>query len=379
MGYLLTEDEEMIRKVVAEFARDVVDLEAAHDRDRHDRFPTEVLEAASQLGLTAMALPAEEGGAGVTPVAYALAIQELAAVEPSLAALLATHNGMVQRILRHGHDELKAEVLPKLAAGEFGAYLATEEAGGLDKTQLTTTATSDGDKLVLQGAKTWGLGAAGAKHFVILVNLDEAGPTWVYVPADAEGLSLGRNEPLMGLRAAGIRTVYLDDVTVPSSHLLGEPGSGLEHYQNALPWLQVGVAAAIAGAIEGSHRAARDFAETRTQFGQPIGHFQAVSDHITDMELQKRALQALTLEAASHLETGGHQHAAIAKAFSSEIAAPTTRKAIRVQGGTGFMREGGTERFARDVRCLYFVGEPPAIARDRIKRSLLDLEFGVAP
>ncbi len=379
MAYHLSDDEQLIDKMVGEFARDVVGLEAAHDRDRHDRFPTEVLEAAAGLGLTAMGLDAEEGGAGVTPSAFALAVEGVAQVDPSVAAILSVHNGMVLRLLRHATDEVRGEIVPKLVAGEAGAYLATEEAGGSDKTALTTAATPTDDGFVLTGRKTWGLGAAGAKHFVVMAHTPE-GPSMVYVPADAEGVHLGHNEPLMGLRAAGIRTVYFDDVKVPANHLVGDLGSGRELYAAALPWLQVGAAAAIVGAISGAFDAAARFAEQRIQFQQPVGKYQAVSDGVTTMDLQIHAAHALVMEAAAALEGDEPGPAAArAKAFASEIAASMTRQAIRIQGGTGFMREGGTERFARDARCLWFLGETPHMQRDLLKRHLLDIEFEATP
>ncbi len=385
MPYTLSDDEQLIQKTVAEFARDQVGLEAAHERDRHDTFPTEVLEAAAALGLTGMALPAEEGGAGVTPGAYALAVAAVAEVDPSLAAILAVHNGLGLRLLRTGADDLKGEVLPKAVAGEAVACLVTEEAGGSDKGRLTTVAdpeTGDGGGFRLNGRKSWGLAAAGAQHFVVLAHVPDAGPTLFYVPADADGVALGQNEPLLGLRAAGIRSVYFDDVAVPAEHVLGEPGQGLEAYRTALPWLQVGAAAALVGATAGAFEAAARFAEDRVQFKQPIGAYQAVSDGVTSMDLQIAAARALTLEAAGRLDGDPEDaaaHAARAKAFAAETAGPMTRQAIRIQGGTGFMREGGTERFARDVRCLWFLGETPHMQRDTLKRHLLDIDYDAAP
>lgn len=383
MAYTLTEDEAMIEKVVGEFARDQIGLEAAHERDRHDRFPADVLEAAAGLGLTAMGIGEDEGGAGVTPTAYAAAIMQIATVDPSVAAILASHNGMALRLLRGAQDTLKQEVLPRLAAGEAAAYLVTEEAGGSDKQRITTTALPADGAYRLTGRKTWGLGAAGAKHFVVLADVAEVGPTLFYVPADADGVALGRNEPLLGLRAAGIRTVYFDDVEVPETHVVGEPGQAMDAYKGALPWLQVGVAATIVGAIQGAFDAAARFAEDRVQFNEPIGKYQAVSDGITTMDIQVAAARALCLEAAGLLDGDDGEAAAAqaarAKAFTSEIGADMTRQAIRVQGGTGFMREGGTERFARDVRCLFFMGETPQMQRDLLKRHLLDIEFDATP
>jgi hypothetical protein len=383
MPYHLSEDEQLIRRTVAEFARDVVTLDGAHERDRHDRFPTDILQQAAQLGLTAMSLTAEEGGAGVTPTAFAAATIEIARVDPAFAAILAAHNGMAVRLLRHGGDGVRQQALAKLAAGEAGCYLATEEAGGSDKSRLTTEAIEreDGAGFRLTGRKTWGLGAAGARHFVVLAAA-EAGPTLFYVPADAAGVSLGKNEPLLGLRAAGIRTVYFDDVRLPAEARIGAAGEGQALYEAALPWLQVGVAAAIVGAIRGAFVAARDFAQSRVQFGEPIGKYQAVSDSVTAIDVQVAAAEALVLEAAGRLDGEAKEaaaHAARAKAFTADVSAALTRLAIRIQGGTGFMREGGTERFARDVRCLWFVGETPHMQRDLLKRHLLDIDFGPTP
>ena len=142
----------------------------------------------------------------------------------------------------------------------------------------------------------------------------------------------------------------------------------------------MGAAAAIVGAIDGAAKAARDFAVTRVQFNEPIGQYQAVSDGVTRIDVQNAAARALVIEAASLLEDdAGAVAAARAKAFTADIAADMTRQAIRIQAGTGFMREGGTERFARDVRCLWFLGETPAMQRDLLKRHLLDIEFDATP
>lgn len=371
MSFVLSDDESLIQKMVAEFAQ-AQGLEAASDRDRHDQFPEAPIQEAAQLGLTGMGLSAEEGGAGVNATGYALAILELAKIDPSLSAVLAAHT-MALRLLK-GHA-----VAPQMVTGETGAYLATEEAGGSDKTRLTTMATPNDDGFLLNGRKTWGLGAAGAKHFAVLAHVEEHGASLFYVPRDAAGVSLGHNEAIMGLRGAGVRTVYFDDVQLPADALIGDLGSGMQQYHDALPWLQLGSAAAMVGGTEGAFDAACRFAEDRVQFGEPIGKYQAVSDGVTNMDLQLSAGRALLLEAAASLDAGDAIPVARAKAFASEMSGPMTRQAIRIQGGTGFMREGGTERFARDVRALWFVGETPHMQRDQIKRKVLDIDFEATP
>jgi alkylation response protein AidB-like acyl-CoA dehydrogenase len=386
--YTLSDDEQMIQKVVREFATTQVGLEKAHDEDRHDRFPEETIAAAAGLGLTGLTIPADAGGAGVTPTAFVLALYELARVDPSAAAALAVHNGLGLRCLMSAPESLRTDLLAKAIGGELVAFLATEEASGSNMANLGTTAVSpkEGGHFLMTGQKVWGIGAIAAKHFVVLANVPAtkdkpSGPTLFYVPADAEGVTLGRNEPLLGLRAAGIRTVYFSGVKVPDAQRIGEIGKGLDIMKASQPWLQVGISGVLAGCVSGALSAAAEFAGSRIQFGSPIGTYQAVSDGVATMDVQVQASLALTLAAAGHLETDeAATWAARAKAFANEMAIPMTRQAIRIQGGTGFMREGGTERFARDVRALQFVGETTQMQRDLLKRAIMpDIEYPATP
>lgn len=377
MPFMLSEEEQMIEKVVREFARDQVGLEAPHDNDRHDRFPDEILQSAAQLGLCGMSVPEDRGGAGVPPAAYAVAILELAKVDPAGAAVLAVHNAALRPLLR-GPDDVATELVSKAIAGEIATLLVTEEAGGVDKRRMTTTARPTDDGHQITGRKAWATAAAGAKHFVVAADVQDAGTTLFHLPAGAPGVSLAANDPIMGLRAAGVRTVHISHAT--GGTMLGEPGGGEGLLEEARPWLQVGAAAALCGAVAGAFDAAARFAEDRVQFGKAIGHYQAVSDTVTSIDLNLRAATALTLQAASRLDQDdAGVWAARAKAFATQMAIPATRKALRVQGGTGFMREGGTERFLRDVRALQFLGEPVQMQFDTLKRELLDLEFEATP
>ena len=384
MPYTLSEDEALIQKVVREFATAQVGLDKAAEQDRHDRFPADTIAAAAGLGLTAMTVPAEQGGAGVSATAFALAIHELAKVDPNAAAVLAVHNGLALRLLLRADDTVRSKVLPAAAAGELCALLASEEANGSDVAQLGTSATPKDKAWLLNGQKVWAVGASDAKHLVVLADAKGGKgpqPTLFYVPAATPGITLGNNEPLLGLRASGIRTVYLSGVEVPDANRIGDVGQGLALLKAERPWLQVAASAALAGCVLGAFAAAAEFATSRIQFGQPIGMYQAVSDGVVTMDVQAQACLALTLQAAGRLgEEDAALWAARAKAFANEMAIPMTRQAIRIQGGTGFMREGGTERFARDARALQFLGETTQMQRDLIKRAVLpDVAFPATP
>lgn len=387
MPFVLSEDEALIQKVVREFATQQVGLDKAQEQDRFDRFPTDTLAAAAGLGLTAMTVPADQGGAGVSATAFALAIHELAQVDPNAAAILAVHNGLALRLLQHAGDPLRSNLLAEAAAGALVAYLGTEEASGSDGAAIGTSAVPHDGGFRITGQKVWALGIAGARHAIVLANVkaagkgEPAGPTLFVVPAAAPGITLGQNESLLGLRAAGIRTVYLSGVTVPDANRVGDIGQGLALVQRERPWLQVATAAALTGCVLGGFQAAAAFAASRIQFGQPIGTYQAVSDGVVTIDVQAHASLALTLEAAAHLGADDAPlWAARAKAFANEMAIPMTRQAIRIQGGTGFMREGGTERFARDARALQFLGETTQMQRDLIKRAVMpDVAFPATP
>ncbi len=386
MPFALSEDEQLIQKVVAEFARDRVGLDAASDFDRFDRVPEEPIKAAAELGLLAMTAPADMGGSGTTPASFALAIYELARVCPNTAAIFAVHNGLSVRALTSAAEPLRTQLLSQAATGQPIAFLASEEAHGSDSSKLGTLAAHHNGGFQITGQKVWGVAAAVAKDFIVLAEVAATkdapgGPTLFHVKADQAGVSLGANESLLGLRGAGIRTVYFSKVDVPAAAVIGKVGEGLATYEKAKPWLQVGAAAALAGAVSGALAAAAAFAQTRVQFGSPIGMYQAVSDGVATIDVQLHASLALTLAAAGRLDSeDAALWAARAKAFAAEMAIPMTRQAIRIQGGTGFMREGGTERFARDVRALQFLGETVHMQRDLLKRAAMpDIEFAATP
>lgn len=358
MPYQLSEDEALIQATVRELAARR-GLEAAAEADRHDRFPEEAVREALGLGLGACA---DAGGPGAT--AFALAMDGLAQVDANLAAALVAHNAAVAAAQG-------TPVAARLAGGELAAVLVTEEAGGSDALRPGTAAVRDGAGLKVTGQKVWALNAAAAQWHLLLAQAQE-GPTLLAVPAGTEGLSLSANEPLLGLRAAGIRTVYLTGVRLGADAVVGTPGDGLGRVLQARQWFQLGAAAALCGCVGGALEAAARFAETRTQFGAPIGTYQAVSDSLTQIDVQLAAGRSLVLAAAARMgQPDAGAWTARAKAFAAAMAVPMTRVAIRVQGGTGFMREGGTERFARDVRALQFVGETQQMQQDLLKRELL--------
>jgi alkylation response protein AidB-like acyl-CoA dehydrogenase len=368
--FQLADDERLIQDTVRGLAKRL-GLDAAQDRDRHDRFPREELQQAAQLGLSGILDPQS----GLTASHFILAIDALAEVDPTLAACVTAHNAALAVAATAQHPSAQG-----MAQGELAALLVSEEAVGSDPSRLGARATASGTGWKLSGQKVWGINAEAASRFFVLATTDK-GPTFFVVPAQAPGVALGANDPVMGLRSAGMRTVYFSNVQLDAASIVGQPGSGLALLAVANNAIRLGAAAALCGAVGGALEAAARFAETRIQFQNPIGTYQAVSDGVTEMDIQLAAARALCLQAAAN-QTGPDAAvwSARAKAFCANMAVPMTRQAIRIQGGTGFMREGGTERFARDVRALQFLGDSTPLQRDVVKRAVLPgIEYPADP
>jgi len=368
LPFARSDDEILIQKTVRQLAQEI-GLSSASDADRFDRFPQAHVDRAAELGLLAMT-----GSSGVGAAAYVLALFEMAKVCPNTAAALAIHN-MALQAATVAADSAASPAVVALANGELCAWLVTEEAHGSHHESFGTTATPDGDGWLLVGQKVWVVAAVAAKHYLVMAQAPQ-GPTLFWVDPTLPGITQGRNDPILGLRGAGIRTVYFSKVHVPGDRIVGKLGHGRDLLLAAQPWMQIGAAAMLAGCMAGAAEHADRFAESRIQFQKPIGTFQAVSDGVTEMDIQIEASLALTLRASGHIDKpDAAVWAARAKAFAVNAAIPMTRQAIRVMGGTGFMREGGAERFARDARALQFMGEPMAVQRDILRRHILAIDF----
>ncbi|MHB8632796.1 MAG: acyl-CoA dehydrogenase family protein [Thermoplasmatota archaeon] len=366
MDRLPSEEDELIARTARSFAQ-ALGLEAAALRDRNDTYPTEALAQAAQLGFAGMA-------SAMPATALVTVLDEIAQVDANVATCLGAHNACVA--VAAGHRAGAG-----MAAGEWASLLASEEAHGSDLGSIGTMARPAGSGWRITGQKVWAVNAVAARHLVVLAEVPGKGPALFDVASAAPGVSLGQGESLLGLRATGIRTCYLYDVEVGQEDVVGVVGEGRAAVEGALAWLQVAVAATLNGCVAGALRAASDFAQSRVQFQAPIGSYQAVSDGLATMDVQLAASRSLTLDAAARLgRPDGALWASRAKAFAGEMAIPMTRQAIRVQGGTGFMREGGTERFARDARALQTVAGGIHVPRDAIKRHLMPtIAFGPTP
>lgn len=364
----------MIRRVVDEFTEKTVGP-ASRDVDRERRPPTEALEGMKSLGLMGMLAPNDWGGAGADTVTFCLAVRELAQACASTAALMGVTNALaILPLAELGTDEQKEQWLRPLATGEhLGSFALTEPNAGADVSHLDTKLTPDGDDWVLNGQKAWILAAPLAEVLLVVARAEE-GPTTVLVPADADGVEAGPPERLMGLHGTQTGAIYFDDVQVSREDVLGEVGDGLDQAADGLRVSRLAVASVATGLMEAALEECTAFADQREQFRQPIREFQAIQNRLAGIQLGATTSLNTTLVAADLRDQGEPFSVAAseAKLHATETAVRETRSGIRLQGGTGFMRDVNVERYYRDARTLKIMGGPNQMHKQRIVQAMYE-------
>ncbi|NNG05524.1 MAG: acyl-CoA dehydrogenase [Inquilinus sp.] len=361
---LLTEDQTMIRDMARDFARERLWPNAA-EWDRTGAFPAEAVAEMGRLGLLGMTVPEAWDGAGADTVAYALAIEEVAAGDGSCSTIMSVHNSVgCAPILRFGSPEQKERFLKPMARGEMlGAFCLTEPQAGSDAAALKTRARRDGNGWVLNGTKQFiTSGQHGQVAIVFAVTDPEAGKKGIsafIVPTDTAGYTVARLEKKLGQRASDTAQIVFDDCKLGADLMLGEEGQG---YRIALANLEggrIGIAAQAVGMARSAYEAALDYARQREAFGKPIFQHQAVQFRLADMATRIEAAHQMVLHAAALRDAGRPclKEAAMAKLFASEMAERVCSDAIQIHGGYGYLEDFPVERIYRDVRvCQIYEG-----------------------
>ena len=355
MNFVLTQDQEAIRKTVQEFTQKRIAPGAA-ERDEHDIFPRDIYNEMGKLGLMGIPYPEEYGGAGIDFVAYALAVEEISKSDAGIGIGLSVHTSLCSwPIFKYGTEEQKQKFLKPLASGEkMGAFGLTEPNAGTDVGGATSTAVKDGEFWVLNGTKVFNTNGGEAEIEVIFVSTNkEAGPfkgmSAFIVEKGTPGLSFGKTEKKMGIRSSVQREVIMQNCRVPAQNLLGKEGEGFKIAMTALDGGRIGVAAQATGIAMGAIEAAVKYAKQRIQFGKPIIQQQAISFMLAEMATETDAAHLMTLRAAfhksEHLPYG--KEAAMAKKFASDTAMEVTTNAVQIFGGYGYSREYPVERLMR--------------------------------
>ncbi len=378
MNFELTDEQRMIQKAAADFAaKELLPHVREWDRDAH--FPVDAMRTAGSLGFLGVLVPEEYGGAGLGYVEYVTVLEEIAKVDPAIALSVAAHNSLCTgHILEYGSEEQKQRYLPKLARGEWiGAWGLTEPTAGSDAGGTKTTAVRTEDGWVLNGSKTFTTHAAVGDVVVVFASTDSSrahhGISAFVIGKPTEGLSAGKHEDKLGMRASDTSEVVLQDCRIPASSLLGEEGEGFKQAMVVLDGGRISIAALGVGTAAGAYHHAREYAREREQFGRPIGTFQAVQFMLADMATQVDAARLLTMRAAALKDAGRSTtlESSMAKLYSSEVAVRVANDAVQVFGGYGYVKDYPVEKFYRDAK-LCTIGEGTSeIQRLVVARQLL--------
>ncbi len=374
-----TDEQRLLRRTVREFAEAEM---APHtmEWDEAQRFPIALLPRLAELGLMGIQFPERYGGAGMQAVDYCICVEELARVDPSIALSVAAHNGLAgAHIHLFGTEAQRERYLTPLAEGRWlGAWALTEPQAGSDAGATRTTAVRDGRGWRLNGTKTFTTNGPLAATFVVMAVTDAArgahGISAFILDRGTPGLTFGRKENKLGMRASETSEVGLTDCLVPDEQVLGALGEGFVGALRVLDAGRVGIASLAVGLAQGAFEAARRHALEREQFGQPIAGFQAIQFKLADMATRIEAARWLTYRAAYLGDRGRPttRESAMAKLFSSETAVRVAEEGVQIHGGYGFVKDYPAEKYFRDVK-LTTIGEGTSeIQRLVIAREYLD-------
>lgn len=374
---ILNETQDAIRKMTRQFAEDVL-WPNADARDKSSEFPRAELSQMGELGLMGMLVPEEFGGSDTGAVAYALALEEIAAGDGPVSTILSVHSSVgCVPIVRFGNDAQKQKYLPKLASGEWiGGFALTEPQAGSDASNLKTSAVRDGDEWVINGAKQFiTSGKNGQMIIVFAVTDKDAGKRGIsafIVPTNTPGYEVVRVEDKLGLNCTDTCQLAFTGMRVPAENMLGEEGQGYKIALANLEGGRIGIAAQAVGMARSALKVARDYATERTSFGTAIANHQAVGFRLADMATQVEAARQMVLHAASLKEASIPclNEASMAKLFASEVAEKVCSDAIQTLGGYGYLSDYPVERIYRDVRICQIYEGTSDIQRLVIARNL---------
>jgi butyryl-CoA dehydrogenase len=378
MNFVLTDEQEMTRKMVRDFAEKEL-KPGAEERDDKEEFSRAIFDKMGQLGLTGIPWPEEYGGGGCDFISYVIAVEELSRVDASTGTTLSAHTSLAGwPVYKYGNEEQKKKYLEPMALGEkLGAYALTEATAGTDAANQKTTAKLEGDSYVLNGNKIFITNGAEAETYIVFAVTDKEkkakGISAFIVEKGMPGFNFGKKERKMGLRSSPTLELIFENCRVPKENLLGAEGEGFKIAMSTLDGGRNGIAAQAVGIAQGAMEEAINYAKSREQFGQPIANFQAISFMLADMGTKIEAARLLTYQAA-YLESAGLPYgkaSAMAKLYAAEMAMEVTTNAVQIFGGYGYTRDYPVERFMRDAKITQLYEGTSEVQRLVISRYLL--------
>jgi butyryl-CoA dehydrogenase len=378
MVFDLTEEQRMIQEMARNFAQKEV-LPKAAELDESGRYPRELVQQMAELGLLGVAVPEEYGGAGMDNVCYAIAMEEIARACASTAVIMSVNNSLVcDPLLKFGTEEQKKKYLVPLASGRMlGCFGLTEPGAGSDAGSQKTTAVRNGDHYVLNGTKNFITNAPEADLCILFAMTDKEkkhkGITTFILNMKLPGVTIGKHEKKMGIKASPTASIILEDVKIPAVDRLGDEGEGFKVAMGTLDGGRIGIASQAIGIARASLEDSLAYAKERKQFGQPIAEFQAIQWMLADMATEIDAARLLAYRAAwlKDRKARHSKESAMAKLYASEAAMRAGVKGIQIHGGYGYIKEYPAERHFRDAKITEIYEGTSEIQRLIISSALL--------
>ncbi|ASY65379.1 Branched-chain acyl-CoA dehydrogenase (plasmid) [Sinorhizobium sojae CCBAU 05684] len=377
MDYRLSEEQEAIRAMALDFARDELAPHAI-DWDQQKHFPVATLRAAATLGMAGIYIRDDVGGTGLTRLDAAIIIEALATGCPAIASFVSIHNMCAGMIDRYGTDAQRQHFLPRLLTMEtLASYCLTEPGSGSDAAALKTRAARDGDVYLLTGQKQFISGAGESGLYIVMARTGEEGPKGIsafIVEKDTPGLTFGANEKKMGWHAQPTRAVMLDKVRVPAENRLGSEGEGFRIAMAGLDGGRLNIAAASLGGAQAAFDKALAYVEERRAFGRAIGEFQALQFRLADMATDLEIARTFLWRAAAALDAADPEATklcAMAKRFVTDRCFAVANDALQLHGGYGYLADYGIEKIVRDLRVHQILEGTNEIMRLIVSRAIM--------
>ena len=378
MNFELTQEQQMIKKMTQEFARDEL-LPDVIKRDIEKIWPKEQIRKMADLGLLGMMVEPEWGGNGMDTVSYAIAMEEISKIDASASVIMSVNNSLVCSIFqKYGSIAQKEKYLKQLAKGEkLGCFSLSEPQSGSDASNMKTYALKDGDDFIISGTKNWVTNGISSDIVMVFCvtekNVGHKGISCFIVEKGIKGLSTCKPEEKLGIRSSDTCELYFDQVRVSKDNLIGELGEGFKIALSTLDGGRIGIASQALGIAQASLESSIKYAKDRVQFGKSISNNQAIQFKLADMGMEIEAARLLIYKAASEKDKklNFSSSASMAKVYSSEVAMRASTECVQIHGGYGYIKESGVERLMRDAKITQIYEGTSEIQRIVIARNLL--------
>jgi alkylation response protein AidB-like acyl-CoA dehydrogenase len=378
IDFTLTSEQELIQKTAREFAKEHL-APGVIERDDKAEFPTEQIKVMGELGFMGMMVPEEWSGAGFDTLTYVIAMEEIAAVELATSTIMSVNNSLVcQLFVDYGTEDQKEKYLKPLAIGEkLGAYSLSEPESGSDASNMRTFAKKEGDHYVINGTKNWVTNGINGDIVILFCMTEKSvgykGISAFVVEKGTLGLSVGKKENKLGIRASDTCELYFENCRIPDENIIGEEGQGFKVAMKALGGGRIGIAAQALGLARAALDASISYAKERKQFGKTIGEFDAIRNKLANMATEIDAARMLVWRAAKLKDDGKNysRESSMAKLYASSTAMRAATECVQIHGGYGYMQEYGVERLMRDAKITQIYEGTSEIQQLVIGRDLL--------